>query len=219
MAVSSITLLLGVLNGPYKRLKRCIRSKKIGRIIYGIVDGLIVAVVLLAITESCLMITATLNTPTEESTLIVLGSQVRADGPSVMTCYRLDAAIDYLNEYPNAKCVLSGGKGANEPWSEAKGMADYLILKGISGNRLYLEDESTSTRENLKYSIGLIEKENLNRNITIVTNDFHVYRAGRIAKRLDLDFCVCPAKSLYWIFPSYYIRELYAILADWIIYS
>lgn len=145
MAVSSITLLLGVLNGPYKRLKRCIRSKKTGRVIYGIVDGLIVAVVLLALTESCLMITATINTPTEESTLIVLGSQVRADGPSVMTCYRLDAAIDYLNEYPNAKCVLSGGKGDNEPWSEAKGMADYLILKGIAGNRLYLEDESTST--------------------------------------------------------------------------
>ena len=63
--------------------------------------------------------------------IIVLGAQVREDGPSAVPKYRLDAAIDYLNENPNTVCIVSGGQGANEPFSEAKGMAEYLLDKGI----------------------------------------------------------------------------------------
>lgn len=68
--------------------------------------------------------------------IIVLGVQVREDGPSAVPKYRLDAAIDYLNENPNTVCIVSGGQGANEPFSEAKGMAEYLLDKGIEGNAL-----------------------------------------------------------------------------------
>lgn len=219
IAISTLLFLRGLLYSPLMRLKKKLQCSKPGRIFLNASRALVIAVCVLVLVESNLMLAAVLNTPTSESTLIVLGSQVKRDGPSVMTTLRLEAAIDYLNEYPEAKCILSGGQGANEPWSEAKGMADYLILKGISGSRLYLEDKSTSTRENLKYSVEIIEREQLNPNVTIVTNAFHTYRAGRIAKRLGIEFTSLPAKSYYFILPSYFIRELYAIIADWILYS
>lgn len=217
--ISLVLLLLGIFNGKYKEFRVKAREKKAGKVLYGILDGALILVLLTILVESNCMLTAILNTPESDSTLIVLGSKVNTDGPSDMTCLRLDAACEYLNDHPDSKCVLSGGQGSNEPWSEAEGMAKYLIEKGIDEDRLYLEDKSTSTRENLQYSMELIEEKGLNKNVTIVTNAFHVYRAGRIAKREGMEFTVLPAKSVYGIFPSYYIRELYAILADWVVYS
>ena len=121
--------------------------------------------------------------PDGTETIVVLGSKVNSYGPSLMTANRLKAAIKFMNEHPDTKCVLSGGQGPDEPFSEAKGMFDYMVSHGIDENRLYLEDRSTNTRENLKFSKELIEKEGLNGNIAIVSNEFHLYRAGLIAKK------------------------------------
>ena len=40
-------------------------------------------------------------------------------------------------------------------------MYQYLVSKGIDPHRLYQEDKSTSTRENILFSYQLIKKENL----------------------------------------------------------
>ena len=61
----------------------------------------------------------------------------------------LVALNQYLNENPKLQCILSGGQGANEEISEAKCMYQYLVSKGIDPHRLYQEDKSTSTRENI----------------------------------------------------------------------
>lgn len=63
--------------------------------------------------------------------VIVLGTQIHESGPSIVLKYRLDAAVLYLNENPGTICIVSGGQGKNEPYSEAEGMAKYLIEKGI----------------------------------------------------------------------------------------
>ena len=60
-------------------------------------------------------------------------------------------------------------------------MYQYLVSKGIDPHRLYQEDKSTSTRENILFSYQLIKKENLPKAITIITNEFHEYRAQTIA--------------------------------------
>ena len=62
--------------------------------------------------------------------VIVLGAQVHADKPSVVLKYRLDEAILYLNENPETVCIVAGGQGKNEPYSEAYGMAQYLMQNG-----------------------------------------------------------------------------------------
>lgn len=84
--------------------------------------------------------------------VIVLGAQVHADKPSVVLKYRLDEAILYLNENPETVCIVSGGQGKNEPYSEAYGMAQYLMQNGIDKDRILLEDQSKTTEENLRFS-------------------------------------------------------------------
>ena len=147
--------------------------------------------------------------------LIVLGAQVREDGPSIVLRYRLDAAIDYLAENPNTICIVSGGQGKNEPVSEAEGMAEYLIKNGIEENRIILEDKSTSTVENIQYSKVLIELPY--NSVGIVTNNFHVFRGIQIAKAQGLEeVCGIAADSNVLYLPNNVLRECCGILKDWI---
>lgn len=124
------------------------------------------------------------NPPKETTTVVVLGCRVKNRKPSLALKERLDKTCQYLNVHPELKCILSGGKGDNEEISEAKCMYQYLVEKGIDSQRLYLEDQPTSTRKNILFSYQMIEKENLPKKITIITNEFHEYRAQTIASRL-----------------------------------
>ena len=147
--------------------------------------------------------------------IIVLGAQVRENGPSVVLKYRLDAAIDYLNGNPDTICIVSGGQGPNEPFSEAKGMADYLTEHGIEEERILLEDKSTNTVENIKYSKVLMKQSY--DSVGIVTNNFHVFRAVQIAKVQGLEgVCGIAADSNVLYLPNNVLRECCGILKDWI---
>lgn len=147
--------------------------------------------------------------------IIVLGAQVRENGPSVVLRYRLDAAIDYLEENPDTICIVSGGQGANEPFSEAEGMADYLMQHGIKENRILLEDQSTNTVENIKYSKALMQQPYSS--VGIVTNNFHMFRAVQIAKAQGLnDICGIAAQSNILYLPNNVLRECCGIFKDWI---
>lgn len=147
--------------------------------------------------------------------IIVLGAQVRENGPSAVLKYRLDAAIDYLNGNPDTICIVSGGQGPNEPFSEAKGMADYLTEHGIEAERILLEDTSTNTVENIKYSKVLMKQSY--DNVGIVTNNFHVFRSVQIAKVQGLkSVCGIAADSNILYLPNNVLRECCGILKDWI---
>ena len=146
--------------------------------------------------------------------VIVLGAQVREDGPSVVLKYRLDAAIEYLNENLDTICIVSGGQGYNEPCSEAESMADYLIENGIEESRVILEDKSKNTVENIRNSKLLIKQANAK--VGIVTNNFHVFRAVKIAEKLGLEnVCGIAAKSNTLYLPNNMLREYGGILKDW----
>lgn len=124
--------------------------------------------------------------------LIVLGAQVREDGPSNVLRFRLDKAAEYLNENKDTRCIVSGGQGYNEPFSEAEGMADYLIAKGIPEDRILLENRSMSTRENMRFSRELMESDRVLpysevKSICVITNDFHMFRALQTAEAEGLE--------------------------------
>lgn len=188
-----------------------VTHKKIGMFFSGCVAvGVIVLVVL------CGMIATefkSIDNPNMDY-IIVLGAQVRENGPSVALRYRLDAATDYLKQNPETLCIVSGGQGANEPFSEAEGMANYLIENGIEERRIILEDKSTSTVENLKYSKILMEVPY--DSVGIVTNNFHMFRATRIAKAQGLNgvFGVAADSSALYL-PNNVLRECLGILKDW----
>ncbi len=170
----------------------------------------------LVIIETGCMISAARKEPTENATLVVLGCRVYGERASLSMIERLEAAYEYLQENPEAMCVLSGGKGDGENITEAECMYRYLVNKGIGTERLYKEEASESTRENLKFSLELIKEKGLSAEIAIATSEYHQYRAGLIAEELGITATAVNGKTAWWLFPTYYIRELYGILYQWV---
>ena len=177
---------------------------------------LLVTIVLLAVVETGCIIGANMKKPAENATAVVLGCRVYGERASLSLVERLEAAYDYLVENPEAVCVVSGGQGSGENISEAECMYRWLVAKGIESSRIYKEDKSTSTEENIAFSKEVIKQNGLNENIAIVTSEYHSYRAGVLAKKNEMSYGTASGQTAIWLFPTFYIRELYAILAEWI---
>lgn len=149
------------------------------------------------------------------SHIIVLGAQMKENGPSIALARRLDRAAVYLEENPETVCIVSGGQGSNEPVSEAKGMYDYLVQKGIEPERIVMEDQSHSTKENLLNSRALISPEVVK--VGIVTNSFHVYRSVQLAKSQGFPKAVgMGSGSGYYFLPNNLLREFFGVTKDWL---
>ncbi|MCH7322046.1 YdcF family protein [Solibacillus sp. MA9] len=143
--------------------------------------------------------------------VIILGAKVKPGGvPSLSLKYRLDVATDYLQQYPHVTAIVSGGQGIDEDQTEASVMYDYLVRAGIDAERILIEDKSTSTYENIKFSKQLLP-ENTTK-ITIVSNDFHLKRANILAKKLGLDSDVIAAPTPKVVELKSRIRERAALL-------
>lgn len=179
----------------------------------GLVAGTIVVLVIIL---TSLMLSAMAKEPKGHETLVVLGCRVYGEAPSLSLRERLDAALVYLEEHPEVYCVVSGGQGDGENISEAECMYRYLTDRGIDGARIFKEDASTTTRENLEFSLALIKEKGLSQEIAIATSEYHQYRAGLVAKELGLSSAAVCGKTASWLLPTFYIRELYGILYQWV---
>lgn len=153
--------------------------------------------------------------PDDLDYVIVLGAQVRDDGPSIVLQYRLDTAADYLQANPKTRCIVSGGQGFNEPEPEAQVMARYLVDKGIDPTRITIENESTNTMENIQNSMAFIDPDV--DQVGIVTNNFHVFRGTAIARKQGIAHVFgIAAPSSPWYLPNNLLRETFGIAKDFI---
>ena len=172
--------------------------------------------VLLFSFESVLLVDAINATPPTDATLIILGCSVNGEDASQMLRLRIDAAEKFMKENPEATAVLSGGQGPGEDITEALCMYRELTARGISPDRLYMEEHSTSTRENIAFSKEIILRENLNTKVAVVSNNFHLYRASLSVKAAGLEFYSVSAFTPYPLLGTYVMREYMGILAQWI---
>lgn len=144
--------------------------------------------------------------------LIVLGAGLRGERPSVVLRNRINAAAEYLLENPGSKVVVSGGQGSDELISEAEAMRRGLVELGIEETRIFMEDQSTSTNENLTFSKAYISDE---ASVVIVTNKFHVYRACHLARECGYtSVSGLGAENVRWLNPTNYLRECMAVFKD-----
>lgn len=139
--------------------------------------------------------------------VIVLGCQVLGETPTDMLCDRLDAALELLEENPEALCVVSGGQGNLEDISEAEAMRRYLNAHGIADERIITEDRSTTTDENIRFTAELLSEIGISDNITIVTNEFHQYRADIFARRAGLTVGHHSARTSPRLLLNQWVRE------------
>ena len=149
--------------------------------------------------------------------LVVLGCQVRDGRPSQMLRGRLDTALSYLTENPGVNCVVSGGQGPDEALSEAECMKQWLMQHGVDESRIYKEEKSTSTDENLRYSAEVLRENGLGTDVIIVTDAFHAYRSAQCAERYGLAAAVCPSHAPWFLQQSYWFREILALMKFWFI--
>lgn len=146
--------------------------------------------------------------------LIVLGAGVNGTVPSLALRERLDAAYDYLTAHPEVIAIVTGGQGNNEDITEALCMYNDLTARGIAPSRVWMEEKATSTKENIAFSLELIEEVTGSRpqSAGVLSNEYHLYRAGRIAKAQGLQAIPVPARTR-WVslYINYFLREIAAV--------
>ena len=212
-AVGMIGMLWGF-SHPAKQKKKGWR-----RTVTAVVISLICIVAAASLTFITFMAVAATRKPAgEDATLIVLGAKIHGERPSLMLRQRLTVAADYLAQHPQAKCVVSGGQGPDEDYTEAHVMKKYLTEQGIEAERIYEEGRSTNTHENIGYSMEIIRAEGLSEHIVIATQEFHQYRASVLAKWQGVDkvgalTCASPPHLLL----CYWVRECAAICRLWLL--
>ena len=145
---------------------------------------------------------------------IILGAGLDGAEVSIRLKKRLDQGYNELNNL-DVPIIVSGGQGPDELVTEGYAMAEYLINKGIQKKRLILEEKSTSTQENLLFSLKFIPDHK--NNIVVVTSDYHMFRAKMLAKRMNWKVQGSSAKSSREDLPKQFIREIFAVLKDLIV--
>ena len=183
-------------------------AKVLNLILTGI---LCVGILIFGITEM-IILDASRGEPEEHCEyIVVLGAKVNGTAPSVSLRDRIYAARDYLTWHPEVTAILSGGQGPDEGISEAACMYRELIALGIPESQLWLEEEATSTWENLTFSLNLIESKTGSRpeKLGILSSEYHLFRASLFAKDCGVDAVGIPAAtSMPTIRLNYFLREV-----------
>ena len=175
------------------------------------------AVLSLAAITTALILSVKNNIPSQNRTVIILGSGVNDDGrPSDVMKKRLNTALEYLDQNPESSIIVSGGLDDQGGYTEAESMKEYLIENGIESDRINPEDQSHSTKENIENSETVLEENHLNPSVLIVTSNFHLYRAGYLASKNKMNYELLGASTPWYVLPSCWIREMYGILHEWI---
>ena len=123
--------------------------------------------------------------------VVVLGAQVQGDEPSLTLKKRLDLALSYLNDHPQAKVIVSGAQGADEAYTEA-----YVMAKNLEYSRVLAEQHGMDTTS-----------------VLIITSDFHLCRAKYLARRLGMEPYGLASQTWPEILRvNYLLREVFAFI-------
>ena len=158
---------------------------------------LIIGLLVVGITE-CLIIHASFGDKDETCQyMLVLGAKVRNDGPSVSLMDRIKATAAYMEAHPDVIAIVSGGKGPDEPITEAQCMFEQLVKLGVDPERIWLEDQATSTWENLHFAMNLIEEKTGQRpeKIGLLSSEYHLFRAKMFARACGVEAVGIPART------------------------
>lgn len=155
--------------------------------------------------------------PSNKTIAVVLGAAVWDDEPSPLLKGRIKKA-DKLIKSKKISHIQFTGSNAPGEISEAKTAYNFALSLGIKKHLMSIEEETTTTTEQIKYI-----KKNLSNNrkyvsILVVSDQFHLTRVLEICKFFDVkaigvasDYTFNSEKLLY-----YRLRESIALLFFWL---
>lgn len=209
-------LVLGIFYDKIASTIKHLRKSKVARV-FLYTAGTAVSCVLLSFFIALGSVIASSGTNADnQKTVIILGCAVYDETPSIMLRARTMAALDYLEQNDDAVAILSGGQGKDESISEAECMYRLLSENGIDASRLYFEDKSTNTYENITNSLEIIRENGLSESIAIASSDFHLKRATMIAEKQGVKAKRISSKSGVFDVPIFYVRDTLGVIKEFI---
>ena len=120
------------------------------------------------------------NTAAQADYAIVLGLALENGKPAPDLLARLDTARAYLEKYPEARLILTGGNADESGRTEADVMRDLLVERGVAEDRLILEDQAKTTKENFRNIAGIVSAEEP---VVMISSNYHMDRSVRTASQ------------------------------------
>ena len=152
------------------------------------------------------------NTAGQADHAIVLGLALENGEPAPDLLARLDTAKTYLDTYPEARLILTGGNADESGRTEAAVMRDILLEKDVPESSLILEDQAETTVENFRNIAALISKDEP---VVMISSDYHMDRAVRNAKEEGFSNVMrLPARSNILAFGANMLSEVVLDLND-----
>ncbi|MDG3145768.1 YdcF family protein [Streptococcus suis] len=141
--------------------------------------------------------------------VVVLGAGLIGDQVTPLLASRIDKGIAIYQKHPGSKLIMSGGQGPDEIIAEGKAMANYALEKGVPAEDILIENQSTNTEENLKFSFALMKSGS---RFALVTNYYHVFRALLLARKLKIKCIGYGARTKFYFSLNAFIREFVGYL-------
>ena len=180
---------------------------------------LAVCVVYFCAVEALIIRDARTDSQQTADVVIVLGAGVNGTRPSLSLRDRMVGAYDYLTAHPDCIAILSGGQGEGEDITEARCMFDWLTDKGISPERLIMEDKATSTLENLHFSKAIIDSLPITDPVIgLLSSEYHLHRAKLLADYAGFEVIGVAARTSYpTVAINYFIREAFGVTSHYVL--
>lgn len=212
MGLGILVIVYAIFRDRFRACLRLLWQKPFFQMLLSAVGAVLAIAVILSLLIIGKMVARASHTDVPDTaTVIVLGCRVKGSEPSTALRQRLDAAYDYLRAHEDAMCILSGGQGHDEDISEAECMRRYLVQKGIAEDRLLMEEASTNTAENLRFSAELIRLHGLPDHVALVTQSYHQCRASMWAKDVDLIPYAINARATFRTYPTSFLRDFLGV--------
>lgn len=172
----------------------------------------IAGVVIFCITEGFIISEMVRKPPQGLDYIIVLGAKFSGSQAESTMEKCLEAALEYLEENPDTKVIVSGNESGYENLTQAQVMGSWLQAHGVSADRIILENRANSVQENISYSYALTTGEEPT--IGLVTMDFHVFRAKAIAAKEGITVSTIPSEMDYILQLNAMVYEFFAVIKD-----
>jgi vancomycin permeability regulator SanA len=155
---------------------------------------------------------------TKADVAVVLGAAVWSKNKaSPILESRIDKASELYKEKKVDKILVTGGKAPGEI-SEARVAKNYLISNGVKVSDILLEENSSSTSEQIKYVKSNLVEENNFKNIIVISDQVHLKRVIEICKFYNVRVKgVASDLKLSWEKSFVYrLRDSIALLLFWL---
>lgn len=191
--------------------------KRTIKIVFQITVAIVLIALLAGLITGGMILLRSLGSKGNFTYMIVLGTTVNGTEPSPMLQDRIEAAAKYMDKQPDVIAVVTGGKADEQNISEAQCMYNGLTQLGIDPGRILMEDQATTTAENFRFSVALLEKElgSCPKNIGVLSSEFHLLRARMIGESYDLNVTTVPAHTSEMnTFFKFFLREILMVWYD-----